>query len=98
MAVTVVAKLRAKAGSEASLEQALRAMVPKVRDESGTLSYVLHRSVREPGVFVFYEIYQDQAALDAHTKTPHFKGLVAAVGPLLDGRMHADVLVELDRK
>lgn len=98
MPITVVAKLKAKAGSEGQLEQAFRKMIPNVRSEPGTLSYVLHRSVQDPTLFVFYETYQDQAALDAHGKTPHMKELGAAIGPLLDGRPQIDILNELDRK
>ncbi len=69
MALTVVAKLKAKAGSEKELEAALRAMIPKVREEPGALTYILTQSVKDPTVFVFYEVYKDQAAFDFHTKT-----------------------------
>jgi quinol monooxygenase YgiN len=98
MPITIVAKIKAKPGSEGQLEQAFRNNIPNVRNEPGTLSYVLHRSVKDPTTFVFYETYQDQAALDAHGKTPYMKELGAAIAPLLDGRPQIDILTEIDRK
>ncbi len=98
MAITVIAKLKAKAGSEAQLEAAFRKMIGHVRTEPGTLSYVLHRSTQDPTTFVFYETYQDQAAFEFHGKTPHMKEMGGMIGGLLDGRPQIDVLTELDRK
>ena len=98
MAITVVARLKARPGSESQVEQAFRKMIPAVRSEAGTLQYVLHRSVQDPTVFVFYELYQDQDALSFHGKTPHMKELFTTISPLLDGRPQIDVLTELDRK
>ncbi len=98
MSITVVARLTAKPGSEQQLEEALRAMIPKVREETGALAYVLHQSVKNPAVFVFYEVYKDQAAFDNHTKTPHMAELQSKLPALLDGRPTIDVLSELDHK
>lgn len=98
MSITVVARIKAKQGSEKQLEDAFRAMVPKVRSEADTQTYILHRSVRDPTVFLFYEVYKDQAALDSHGKTPHMAELGKAIGPLLDGRPQIDFLTELERK
>jgi quinol monooxygenase YgiN len=99
MPVTVVAKIKAKAGSEAEVEKAFREMIGNVRaKEPDTLVYTLHRSAQDPTVFVFYEVYKDQAALDAHGKTDHMKALGAKIGPHLDGRPSIDVLTEVERK
>ncbi len=40
--------------------------------EPGCRSFVVSRSVDEPQVFTLAEVYDDQAALDAHRLTPHF--------------------------
>lgn len=98
MAITVIAKLKAKAGSEKALEEAFRSMITKVRGEPGCAAYVLHRAVKDPTTFMFYEIYQDQAAFDAHGKTPHMAEMGGKIGGLLDGRPQIDVLEELARK
>jgi quinol monooxygenase YgiN len=99
MPITLIAKLKSKAGSEAQVEAAFRDMIPKVRaNEPGTMAYVLHKGTQDPTTFVFYEVYQDQAALDAHGKTPHMAEMGGRLRGLLDGRPQIDVLTELDRK
>ncbi|MFI6639636.1 putative quinol monooxygenase [Streptomyces sp. NPDC050504] len=39
--------------------------------EPGTLSYVIHEPVGEPLVRVFYELYRDRSAFEAHEEQPH---------------------------
>ncbi|WP_175408093.1 putative quinol monooxygenase [Streptomyces sp. TRM64462] len=39
--------------------------------EPGTLTYVIHQPEGEPLVRVFYELYADRAAFDAHEAQPH---------------------------
>lgn len=83
--MVVVAKIKAVAGKEKEMEQALLAVIPKVREEEGTLVYTLHQDQNDPSVFLFYEKYKDADALVAHSSTPHFKALFATIQPMLDG-------------
>ncbi|MCC3769722.1 putative quinol monooxygenase [Streptomyces sp. UNOC14_S4] len=39
--------------------------------ESGTVVYVNHRVPGEHNARVFYELYEDRAAFDAHERQPH---------------------------
>ena len=64
--LTFIAKLTVKAGQEAEFERIMQAAVPKVREEPGNHAYIFHRSQENPRVFMFYEEYDDQAALEAH--------------------------------
>ncbi|MFD8967471.1 putative quinol monooxygenase [Streptomyces sp. NPDC059568] len=41
--------------------------------EPGTLTYVTHVPVNEPLIRVFYELYADRAAFEAHEAQPHTK-------------------------
>ncbi|RKN14091.1 antibiotic biosynthesis monooxygenase [Micromonospora musae] len=41
------------------------------QDEPGTLVYATHRVEGEPLARVFYEVYRDRAAFDAHERQPH---------------------------
>ncbi len=45
--------------------------------EPGTLTYVTHIPVDEPLVRVFYELYADRAAFEAHEEQPHTKRFLA---------------------
>ncbi len=99
MAVAIVAKIKAKAGSEAQVEAAFKEMIKAVRaNEPNTLQYILHKSVQDPTTFIFYELYTDQAAVDSHGKTAHMKELGGKIGPHLDGRPEVHVLHEVDKK
>jgi quinol monooxygenase YgiN len=45
--------------------------------EPGTLTYVTHIPVDEPLVRVFYELYADRAAFEAHEAQAHTKRFLA---------------------
>ena len=71
-ALTVIAKIRAAKGKGDALAALLTEQAAAVRAaEPGCLLYRPHRSTRDPDVFVFYETYADDAALEAHRKAPH---------------------------
>lgn len=99
MAITVIAKLKVKPGSEAAFEAAGKEMIATVKTaEPGTLTYILHKNPKEPTEFTYYEVYQDQAALDSHGKTDHMKAFGGKIGALLAGRPEISVLEEVARK
>jgi len=91
----VVAKLKAKSGKDEEIEKILTDMVGKVGQEEGTLTYTLHRSRKDPTVFLFYEKYKDKDALSFHSSTPYFKEMFGAIGPLLDGDPEIDMYNEI---
>jgi len=91
----VIAKLKAKKGSEQELEKALKDMVAKVASEEGTLAYTLHRSMGEGTEFLIYEKYRDQQAFTIHSETAHFKELMGVTAPLLDGPPSVELFEEL---
>jgi quinol monooxygenase YgiN len=71
-AFTVVATIRAAKGNGDALAALLAEQAAVVRrEEPGCLVYRPHRSHTDPELFVFYEVYRDQAAFDAHRKAPH---------------------------
>lgn len=81
--LTFTAKLTVKAGQEAEFERVMRAAVPKVREEPGNHAYVFHRAAQDPRVFMFYEEYTDQAALDAHRA--HLREMGINLRDMLEG-------------
>jgi len=67
--ITIVAKLKVKLGNEEAMKEAMKEAASKVRAiESGNLAYIPHQSQADPTIFLFYEKYKDQAALDFHRK------------------------------
>ncbi|WP_332771509.1 putative quinol monooxygenase [Phenylobacterium sp.] len=47
------------------------AMLTASRAEDGCLEYSYAQDVAEPGLVRVYEVWRDQACLDAHFQTPH---------------------------
>lgn len=47
-----------------------------IRKEEGTLVYVSHVPEEEPLVRVFYELYADEAAFQAHESQPHIREML----------------------
>ncbi len=86
--ITIVAKLQANPGKQDELKAVLTKMVGDVKaNEAGkVLRYSLHTSNDDPTLFLFYEQYSDDAALDAHGKTPHMQEMGGSLRGLLAGR------------
>ena len=70
--LTVVAKIRAAQDKGDALAALLSEQAVAVRNaEPGCLIYRVHRSTSDPELFMFYEMYVDDAALDWHRSAPH---------------------------
>ena len=52
--------------------------------EEGTLVYVVYQDRDDKTKLVFYEVYRDQAARDAHS-SPELKAMMDVLGPAMDG-------------
>ena len=71
--ITTIARLKAKPGAEARLEELLKSLIEPTRAESGCIDYTMHRDLEEPGAYYFYDNLRSQEDLDAHFETPHIK-------------------------
>ena len=72
MEFVVIAQYTVRAGEEGRVEAALTTMRTLSRAEPGNLDYQVLRDPQEPGRFVLYERYVDEAAFQAHLATEHF--------------------------
>lgn len=48
-------------------------------DEPGCLRFDVLQDQADPQHYFFYEVYRDEAALEAHRAAPHYQGWAAAV-------------------
>lgn len=87
----ILAQITAKPGREDEVRAALRAMVAPSLAETGCTQYAPYES-HETGRFFVDEIWENQAALDAHMKTPHFEEVAARFPDLLEGGLVIEVL------
>ena len=67
----ITATVYPKAGNEEAVKAAILDNIPKVRKEKGCLRYDLHVLKAGGGKFLFYEIWADKAAFEAHRVAPH---------------------------
>ncbi|WP_445488708.1 putative quinol monooxygenase [Niallia sp. 03133] len=72
MEITLTAIIRAQPGKEKKLQKLLKNLVEPSRNEKGCISYELNESLEENGLFVFYEKWKSNEAIQYHNKTAHF--------------------------
>jgi autoinducer 2-degrading protein len=73
MTYVVCATWIAKEGEEEAVEAAIRRLVEPSRAEPGMRTYVPHRDPKDPRTFFIYEVYDDEAAYQAHLESDHIK-------------------------
>ncbi|AMW28195.1 MULTISPECIES: putative quinol monooxygenase [Arthrospira] len=71
--LTVVARIKAKAGVQEKVHQELRKLIPLTLAESGCLNYDLHRSIDDPTLFLFYENWESRLLWEQHMAADHIK-------------------------
>lgn len=86
MSVKVIAFVTVREGQEAAFEAAAATCVAASRAESGVLHYDLWREAEGERRYVFNELYVDQAAVQAHMASDHFKAFGMAARDLAAGR------------
>jgi quinol monooxygenase YgiN len=92
--VRVIARAVARKGKEDQLKELLQSMLAPTHAEPGCRLYELYQS-GERGRFYFYEVWENQAALEQHTETPHYKRLESIVRDLLDEPFEVNILKEV---
>jgi quinol monooxygenase YgiN len=91
--IGVIATLRIKSGRADEFEAVFAQLGAQVRaNESGNLAYQLCRSRGEADTYKVLEIYRDEAALEAHRASEHFRSAGPALGALLEGRPEVELL------
>ncbi len=78
----VIARLFIKDGSIEAFKKVAAQQVHSTRQEKGCLFYSLFEDVANPGDFLFYEEYADQAALDIHMGSVYLKNFRREVDPM----------------
>ena len=84
MELHVFVRLHARPGQEASVEAALRDVVPASREEPGCLSIHAFRSTRNASLFYIHSRWASDEAFEAHGDYPHTARFLERVDPLLD--------------
>ncbi len=83
--IIVVAQMTSQADKLDELRAELRALLAPTRAEKPCIQYDMHESADTPGTFLFYEIWESHADLEAHLATPHLQRFFSLAPNLLQG-------------
>ena len=96
--ITLAVKYQCNPGKSDDVIAALRRMSALVKQhEPGCHAYQISRSNDDPDALLLYELYTDQAALEFHAQTSHFKEIVQGeVIPMLLSRERGLYTLEIE--
>jgi quinol monooxygenase YgiN len=78
--LAVAATWEARDGEADAVADILARFAPQARQEPGVKLFLVHRGVSNPAQFLFYELFDNEAAFVAHQQTDHFKTLILGEG------------------
>ena len=83
--IYLIARIRARAGQEDALKQALGTLVAPTRREAGCVQYDFLQDPAEAREFCFVEQWESEKALARHTDSDHLKKVLAEARDFIDG-------------
>ncbi|MFZ9628813.1 MAG: putative quinol monooxygenase [Ilumatobacteraceae bacterium] len=92
--VTLTLKPGTRDEAAATINEAIEA----AKGESGTLVYVLNADVANPDLLHFYEVYENQDAMNAHMGSEWFAAFSPKLVPFLAGAPAFQMLAPLGGK
>ena len=84
--IVLVANLTAAEGKGNEVVEAFKQVVPKIRQDPGTIAYNILQAVDNPDKITVYEKYENEEALAYHGQTEHFREFFRSSGGLFAGR------------
>ena len=75
-----------KAGREQETADMFRSYVRLVQAEPGCIRFDVLQSRKDARRFLLYELYKDEAALEAHRRTPHYLEYLPRIESLQEQR------------
>ena len=88
--IHVFVKIRAKPDCIEQLHAGIRDLVVGTLEEPGNVTYEPCVSDADPAVVRFFEVWQDEAAVEAHRATPHMRTFFDLSKSLLAERPEID--------
>ena len=92
-ALTIVARIEAKADKIELVKTALLKLIEPTRKEEGCLQYDLHQDNENPEAFVFYENWESRALWQTHMNNDHLKAYMEET----DGAVESFTLNEMSK-
>ena len=94
MELFIFARLHARPGNEATIDEALHEVLAPTRLEPGCLAANAFRALRDPQLFFIHSRWRDEAAFERHAGLSHTVHFLERVQPLID---HAHDIVRTEQ-
>ena len=94
--LVVAINIVAKEGDADAVGKILEDLVAPTMAERGVKIFIPYRSPEDPLSFFLFELYDDQAAWDAHQATKHFTDAIAELLPLVTKRERVPFVPYID--
>lgn len=85
--LTIVVRIKAKAGMESRVQQKLTKLLAPTRAEQGCINFDLHRAADDPSLFLVHENWISDEALQKHFAMPYLRAWLADAEALLAAPM-----------
>ena len=82
--IVLIARLKVKKDAVEAAKQAALAIIEDSRSESGCLNYDFHQGKDDETVFLWHETWANEAAIEAHGKSAHFRIFSGKIKDLTD--------------
>lgn len=87
MPIGIIATLKVQDGKGKPFEEAFGELAKSVRaNEKGNKLYQLFKSRTDANTYIVMEIYENEAALEVHRNSDHFKAAGPKLAPNMGGR------------
>ena len=89
--IVIVCFIKAKQEAEKKVKEELVHLAEMTHKEKGCLNYDLHTSSDDDSLFIIYEVWTNQEALDGHMEQPYLKDFCAKQESLLEYPIDAKI-------
>ncbi len=93
--ISIVCLIKAKESTKQRVREELKQLAAMTRKEEGNINYDLHVSNADDGLFIIYENWKDQAALDRHMNQPYLKSFLGMAEELLERPIDGKISTKL---
>jgi quinol monooxygenase YgiN len=94
--LTVIARIKSNPGMEKQMQQDLLGLLTPTRSETGCITFDLLTDINDPTIFILYENWESQSALDAHFEQPYVKRVLKAYEVTLAEPIAANFLRKIE--
>ena len=82
--IVLIARLKVKSDAVEQAKQAALAIIADSRAEDGCFNYDFHQAIDDETVFIWHETWANNAAIEAHGASEHFKNFSRQIKDSVD--------------